>query len=393
MVFVLTEELEKQSILTPDHVLLLRQYIGLKYPNHGPKSQAMVFANAIHQILDRELSNFQYHIRQIIKRNLLQDLFSKEHFLLTAKDVFDGILDANTLLVQGFSAVTTWLSNRLNNVPKELLIQALDDHLNDYQKSFQNPNNFSEQIHSSQDVHPVSSSELQNHDYSKVPSINIRSSISILISYIQLAGIAAFIGFVLWIFTSGQGSSWMAKADEFVSGQIALIARPVDNGATINTESNSESVELLTVPPLDIQYKTVNPLLLAEWLTRRESYLAKKSYIDAILLAAKENDVNPLVLVAIAGQEQGFVPINHPQAGKIANNPFNVFGSWQGYNTTISDSAHIAARTVNRLSKNCPKDVDPLLWINRSYAEDPNWWRGVRDILTQLENDIQKTNQ
>lgn len=432
MALVLAEELAKQPILTPNHVLLLRQYIGSKYPNHGPKSQAMVFANAIHQVLDRELVTFQDNLRQIIKNNLLNDLFSKEHFLLTAKDVFDSILNANALLVQGFNAVTTWLANRLNDIPEELLIQALDNHLNENQSNQNNPSPLSELLAdplselfadplsgSLADPHydgshkciilPLDSipgSPAQNlHNQKnttliknriKLPDINIivsRQWVSAFMSYLQLATIAAMIGFALWMFNSGEASYWMTQAGDFVETHmpnIPLLGK--EETAPQATNSAVAAVvlsESLKDTPLDIRYQPVNPLLLAEWLTRRESILAKKSYIDAILIAAEENDVNPLVLIAIAGQEQGFVPADHPQASKIANNPFNVFGSWQAYNTTISESAHIAARTVNRLSKDCPKDVDPLLWVNRSYAQDQNWWRGVRDILTQLQNDIQ----
>ena len=40
----------------------------------------------------------------------------------------------------------------------------------------------------------------------------------------------------------------------------------------------------------------------------------------------------------------------HPASRKIANNPFNVYHSWQEFNTTIDDSARIAGNTIIRLS-------------------------------------------
>ena len=85
---------------------------------------------------------------------------------------------------------------------------------------------------------------------------------------------------------------------------------------------------------------------------------------------AKEKDIHPLFLFAITGQEQAFVPRTHKLAKQIANNPFNVYYSWKEYNTTIEQSARIAANTINRLSEDRPYNIDAITWINREYAED-----------------------
>lgn len=69
----------------------------------------------------------------------------------------------------------------------------------------------------------------------------------------------------------------------------------------------------------------------------------------------------------------------------IANNPFNVFHSWQEYNTNIYDSSRIAARTVINLSKDKPIDTDIFEWINNKYAEDKGWGRGVKGIFQKLD--------
>jgi hypothetical protein len=73
---------------------------------------------------------------------------------------------------------------------------------------------------------------------------------------------------------------------------------------------------------------------------------------------------------------------------EIANNPFNVFHSWKEYNTTITQSARIAARTVVNSSKNRPDGIDPFTWINRRYAEDQLWADGVRSIWTSMSKHI-----
>jgi hypothetical protein len=85
------------------------------------------------------------------------------------------------------------------------------------------------------------------------------------------------------------------------------------------------------------------------------------------------------------------VPSTHERAERIAGNPFNVYGSWESYNTDIDDSASLAARLVAKRLADRPDDVDPIRWINSSYAEDPDWWKGVswffEDMKKQIERD------
>src|SRR5690606_7833302 len=120
------------------------------------------------------------------------------------------------------------------------------------------------------------------------------------------------------------------------------------------------------------------------YLESKSSVLADQPYFDAIISAAEDFDLHPVLLFAITGQEQGFVPKTNKQHKEIANNPFNVFHSWQDFNTNIEQSAEIAARTVFNLSKDRPDDVDPFTWINRKYAEDPKWSDGVRSIFATI---------
>jgi hypothetical protein len=144
-----------------------------------------------------------------------------------------------------------------------------------------------------------------------------------------------------------------------------------------------------TVPdvlPDELGYVEINRGVLRAYLDGRNSILADEPYFSAIINVAKEYGINPLLMFAITGQEQGFVPRNSKYARKIANNPFNVYHSWYEYNTNIYDSARIAARTVLRLSKNRPEAVHPIYWINkRGYAEDRRWWVGVTRIYETLK--------
>jgi len=136
--------------------------------------------------------------------------------------------------------------------------------------------------------------------------------------------------------------------------------------------------------PTYFSYTNINQAKLRSYLNRRNSKLAEEPYFSQIIAVSKKYNLNPLVLFAITGQEQSFVPKNSKYANRIANNPYNIYCSWKNYNTTITDSSEIVAKTIINLSKGRPSNVDPFKWINRRYASDPNWSKGVRDIFYEL---------
>lgn len=137
--------------------------------------------------------------------------------------------------------------------------------------------------------------------------------------------------------------------------------------------------------PDEYIYKEIDEASLKEYLNLRGSILSEEPYFSAIINTAKDFNLNPLLLFAITGQEQSFVPKSNENAEKIANNPYNVFNSWKRYNTDIEDSSRIASRTVINLAKDRPKNIDLLIWINRKYSEDQEWHNGVRSIYEQLK--------
>lgn len=146
-----------------------------------------------------------------------------------------------------------------------------------------------------------------------------------------------------------------------------------------------------------LSYRDVKVDKLSSWLSGKNSMLASPERVSAILSAAKEYNVDPLLLVAITGQEQAFVPQGSSE--KMVGNPFNVTGgsgpgSWVTYSPGLEKSARIAAGTVVALSKGMPEGVHPIWWLNSrknpngAYAEDPNWWKGVTKFYTQLKSEV-----
>lgn len=165
-----------------------------------------------------------------------------------------------------------------------------------------------------------------------------------------------------------------------------FVVRQDNNVNQMNTtQANTIQVNTISKSQLsELQYRSVDKNRLLQYLSRKGSLLGEEPYFSAIIQASQEYDLNPLLLFAIAGQEQAYVPKNGKNTRLIANNPFNVYGSWQIYNTNILDSARIAANLIVTLSKNRPLSIDPLVWINRKYAEDKTWQVGVRKLLEEL---------
>lgn len=148
------------------------------------------------------------------------------------------------------------------------------------------------------------------------------------------------------------------------------------------------------VLPEDLKFKKANKNKLKKWLEDRKSYLAKESFIESFIAAGNQYDLDPLLLVAITGQEQSFVPENHRKAKQISKNPFNVFGSWEVYGESFEKSAMIAAATVIKLSKDRPEGEHPLKWINSKsnprgyYASHSRWWIGVNKFYNSLRKEV-----
>lgn len=144
--------------------------------------------------------------------------------------------------------------------------------------------------------------------------------------------------------------------------------------------------------PGTIKYRPIsNQGGVLRYLSEINSMLADNKYLDALDAAGKKYNIDPLLLLAITGQEQSFVPKDWPNTDEMIKNPFNVYGSWQVYAPGFAQSAYIAAQTVNRLSANCPVWMNPIQWIdspenpNCRYAEDTNWWMGVEYYYTKLK--------
>lgn len=434
--------LNKTKLLSEQDIIKLKNYIATKYPEWDSQRRAAILANAVHRILDQNLAEFDEYQRRLIRIKLLQNAVSQNQYNIFAGDVLRTCLLLQNSSEQFLNSLSSWVSARQDTpVAPELIksfVLRLQPHLsllessgfeaiwnileNDGHETAQSPG--SAQANADKDVQialsvssPVNIDEtairnqvsdiqaslfeagsmpanaqdsIRAHALPLIPAvlINITSSLISLQRLLQryINKVSSVLRSLRW------EPVWGRRSLVYGTAAIILII-PIIFWVTHQAMTMAEATGTTPQPlventnplPDNLRYTEFDRDKLRSYLKTRDSLLAEEPYFSSIIDAGKEFDVNPLLLFAIAGQEQSFVPRSHPQAQQIANNPFNVYESWVHYNTNIKDSARIAAQTVVNLSKERPPYVHPVLWVNRRYAEDENWWRGVTTIFNTLQ--------
>lgn len=385
------------QILYAENVTTLRDTIALKYPNASSKERADLLSKSIKQILHTNLASFEAPVRMALIQDLLKTAVQKQNFAITAQDVMTSYTTLNERSAEmALDALSSWLQVETGQT---VSIEEIHTLLHQT-KAVHTPNTFPKAIHTLDIKAPpiaanvitttiVTTDKKSNQELSKAPTSTMTqqtaSAQSISEQSIPSTRTLPYKKYALF-----GGALGIAVS----SAVLVTVLQPKDTTSSVVPTETSVPPEktplTFLVPEEDylmahLQYKVIDEAALNEWLIKRGSMLAEEPYFSTILNAAASYNINPLLMFAITGQEQGFVPKSHKRAAEIANNPFNVYGSWQDFNTNIEDTAFIAARTIINLSKGCPPDAEPIKWLNKKYAEDPKWHLGVTALLKQLE--------
>lgn len=429
------EALKNNHIIDRQNVKTIKEYIQHKYPDAPADRSASIFADAIHKIIDDNIIHFDETSRSSIKKTLFKEVSQKKELEINAFEVFEvctQLYDANEDYIEH---LTSWINHNQNQI---LSINEVTQLTTETKKSVdevsfgtietQTSNSQTTQLNDEIKISvDTSTSEMPQlktaaqvlksrlaeldedpHFYYikqavakkpayQIPEKDIQPFYSGIrrpkhIPYTKMslfhrfknrykeifATILIFTGLLTIINSLEYFDHGKSSANSQLNIDMSLIMN------TFNEQPNEQPIELNHLPE-SLQYKAVNLEALKKWLVEKNSVLAEETYFNSINNTAKAYGINPLLMFAIIGQEQGFVPKTNADATAIANNPFNVFGSWEKYNTNIDDSSKIAATTILNLSKDCPENEDPIKWINRKYAEDETWHIGVTKIFSQLE--------
>ncbi|MCR3759975.1 glucosaminidase domain-containing protein [Clostridium felsineum] len=349
----LVKELENTEVLSKKDIITLKSYIHKKYNNFSNNERAKILSNTIHQILDKSIKGLKIDYYNAIKNDLIKSLItSTSESSIKLIDILNKYLSLQDSSYEYSEDVLNWVTNHVNTEFSKSELNAA------FNLNFP--------------VEPQNKLETQSH-YESTAIVNAPEPLHKNIIALILS-IMIFIVILLSIF--------IIKYNPIISKtQNISKNKSSTNSKVINKNITDDFSKL----PSDFKYKSINTNSLRHYLNTKNSLLAFEPYFSKIIRVCKNYNLNPLLLFAITGQEQAFVPIDAPKAKQIANNPFNVYHSWKEYNTSIEDSTKIAAKTIINECSNLPQNTDPFHWLNKSYAEDPSWGAGVESLFKELQ--------
>ncbi|MFC4777730.1 hypothetical protein ACFO9Q_13110 [Paenibacillus sp. GCM10023252] len=361
---------EGAAILSPTDVRKIRSYVQYKYGDRPHNQRAEIIADAINRIIDRQLPVFDEASRRTVAAELIRMAVIRDQRSVGTEDIFNTCLQVlDYASPEVYEPLHSWVEQRMKvTLSSPQFVRVLTE------------------VGSSSEASRWLALK-QRLCEEKVRELPLAVVMTPQVPHVR---------------TPELGRSVKARTAIYAALCLLLVGASLLYGWSLSLPSSSvmqppavlhPAVPEAAVPadglPAELLYQAVDKEKLVQYLKGKSSLLAEQPYLDAIIGQAEKFNIHPLLLFAITGQEQGFVPKHNKNAKKIANNPFNVFHSWQEYNTTIQKSAEIASRTIVNLSKGKPKHVDALTWINRKYAEDPNWSNGVRQILAAMQRQIE----
>jgi hypothetical protein len=357
---------EHAALLSPADVTVIRKYVRTKYAEIPEAKRSEIVAAAVLQTIRRRLPDVPEPLKAQLAEKLIRRCLVGEQRPICPEDVLEVCLSmdasASGWATQMVEPILQWMKER---APEQDQLETWKNRLLDKQALFAG------RLAESETVPPDPMESVACPDAKAFATAR----------KLRMA--------------PKTGLAWSAMLLTFVFGIWAGLwidekAYP-DNLPDFAVEADVAISESSPIPlsdsgmPSDLRYHDFDVDAVKSYLAGRDSLLAEEPYFSAIVASAKAHDVHPLLLFAIAGQEQGFVPKSHKYATRIANNPFNVFHSWERFNTNIAESSDIAARTIARQGSKRPEGFDPFEWLNQTYAEDPNWSGGVRRIFEKLQ--------
>lgn len=397
----LVAALKSYIILSLNDLYRIKKTLTERYAHMSPLDRADLLALAVHNHLNKHLAGIDEARHDELKNAILSATLAKHVYTITRFDIFEAIFDLDVSESSRVEIAESWLAESVKNpVPR----WALEDYMNRVP--------FRATMPKQGESHMSAMSLSPNRQLRKI--VDLRRLILEWFEHVNYESFNRYIArnlviillVTLLALITGTFASLIIKPDPYVSltsevdyknylGLFSLDRVYLITG--IQGESNDETIRLslrkqpfdfgLLTPLKAFKYKPINYFEVRHYiLTARNGLIGQSSHFNQILHSAYVNDIDPLLLLAIIGQEQAFIPRDGQNASEIINNPYNVYHSWIIYNTTLRDSTQIAINTIKNRLKTAPPDVSPFQWLNTVYAEDVNWHQGVRLIYIHLQS-------
>ena len=362
--------MESSALLSPTDVRVIRRYVQTKYEPLPGSRKAEIVADAVRNALYRRLPDLPEAVRKRLADELIRRCLVKERREVGLEDVLDACAEMRPLGVDLVGPLLRWANERSPGrwSAGEIAARISGGGTASPAAAMERPAALPDDRRAASTIGFAGSLAPEESEPAAVGRRLFpprRQAIGVLSLLALAGGLAA--GTMISV-ESRQGAE-RANVPVPAPAATAAVQTPIEEDAGM---------------PDWLTYEEFDAEAVKQYLRGRDSMLADEPYFGAIVESARRYDVHPLLLFAITGQEQGFVPKSHERAERIANNPFNVFHSWQDYNTDIADSSAIAAKLIAKLGKSRPEGAEPFAWFNRTYAEDPKWSDGVRQIFEKL---------
>jgi putative ABC transport system permease protein len=368
--------LAEKSILTEPNIRSMKQYIAHKFPTYSSTRRASILANSVHRHLNAYLPPIDDLLKEQLRFLLLQTAYKQESFRIVSLDVFRACWQLTKERQEILEPLVSWLQLQSENVTSEQIadfIQTIEEEL-----GWRDPNQ----------IYPLYQEAIH-------PPVYVHGFQRFIKDFLLNNNVAGILLALLLSISFGTShllaSEWSKVSNRSI--QASFVMDSMITQASIQRIFPYSVDDVLKQADLNVALQELTdrymftPVAigpLRQWLKQRDSLLAEEPYLSTILQTAEHYNIHPLLLLAIAGQEQALVPNSNSKASQIANNPFNVHHSWKEYNTDIADSSRIAAETILTLVKGRPQDINPLKWINRKYAEDTQWHVGVEGFFQKM---------
>lgn len=400
------QELGTQKILSKEDIVLLKKYINKKYINSSDIEKSNILTKTVHQILDKNFQGLKTEYIKIIKSDLLKNILIKDVQSILLVDIFNACILAKDKSQDFFEDLLDWINLHVEN---KISKADLEEYCIKYTSITEYSNTTLNELYieSEFDITPL----IDNVEYTSIEELPasdnyIDNSSSDLANTSKIKTLVSsfcstkafkfsscfFLIFFILFFLNKYNFFDTIIHSSIHNGTAQII---VDAKTSANKHEDKANVTVSRKFPENLpkyfMYKDINETQLKKYLDGRDSLLCDEPYFSTIISVSKEYNLNPLVIFAITGQEQSFVPKNNSDSKTIANNPYNIFHSWKEYNTNIDDATRIVCNTIINLSKDMPENEEPFFWINKQYAEDKKWSKGVKQIYETLEkNDSNK---
>ena len=368
------KELGAKKVIDRQDILKLKEYIENKYVDYTKKEKLDILNRAVHQVLDKSIEGLDTEYKNEIKIQVLKNTISGKVDTTSLADVFNIYISLEGKSDDYISTLVKWTSLHIKNDVSKAELELFDKSNNAHEIALEEA--VSDKLVKNKSLSEVLNESAQDIKIANKNIINILNRKKIILSFLTIIIITVVIISIYNI------NSRRIKAHL----ENASIENSNEN-KDVSAEIKSDLWKQSNLPE-DFKYMNIDKDKLKKFLIEKNSLLAEEPYFTTIITVSKGYNLNPLVLFAITGQEQGFVPKDEADAKKIANNPFNVYISWKSYNTDIRDATKIACVTIINLCKDRPKNEDAFKWINTKYSEDKNWFRGVNQIYVGLNKEL-----